>query len=90
MKESRMAKSVSGRLVVVSLLAAGFLLAGNAPSWADRDGRHDSRDAHDDTANLHVERRATAEPADDPRRTVRGCRRQIADPRPLLAGVSLA
>lgn len=30
--------------MVVSLLAAGFLLAGNGNSWADRDGRRDRQE----------------------------------------------
>jgi Ni/Co efflux regulator RcnB len=44
MKRTSMSVATSGRLVVVSLLAAGFLLAGNSPSWADRDGRRDRQE----------------------------------------------
>lgn len=39
MKKTRMSVAASGRIAVVSLLAAGLLLAGNSPSWADRDDR---------------------------------------------------
>ena len=44
MTKTRMSVAASGRILVVSLLAAGFLLAANSPSWADRDGRRDRQD----------------------------------------------
>jgi hypothetical protein len=54
MTKTRTSVTASGKLVLVSLLAAGFLLAGSNTSWADRDGykqrqeiryetRHDNR-----------------------------------------------
>jgi hypothetical protein len=39
-----MSVKASGRTVLVSLLAAGLLLAGNSPSWADRNDRQGRQD----------------------------------------------
>lgn len=43
MTKTRMSVKASSRIAVVSLLAAGVLLAGNTPSWADRGGRQENR-----------------------------------------------
>lgn len=44
MTKTRMSVTASGKLVLVSLLAAGFLLGGSGLSWADRDGRRDRQE----------------------------------------------
>jgi hypothetical protein len=44
MTKTRMSVTTSGRIAVVSLLAAGLLLAGNSPAWADRDDRRDRQE----------------------------------------------
>jgi hypothetical protein len=44
MKKTRMSVAASGKILVVPFLAAGLLLAGNSPSWADRDGRRDRQE----------------------------------------------
>jgi hypothetical protein len=44
MTKTRTSVAASGRLVLVSLLAAGFLLAGSGLSWADRDDRRDRQE----------------------------------------------
>lgn len=40
MTKTKLSISAAQRLVTVSLLTAGLLLAGSAAAWADRDGRH--------------------------------------------------
>jgi hypothetical protein len=48
MKKARMSVTASRRLAVVSILAAGFLVAGNAPAWADRDERQGRQESSKD------------------------------------------
>lgn len=47
MTTTRLSVTASARIMVVPLLAAGLLLAGNSLAWADRGDRHDRQDYRD-------------------------------------------